>query len=57
MDEKRKAMKVIIVGCGRLGIELAYRLYQGGHDVSVIDAVSAAFNNLPPDFQGRTIEG
>ncbi|MDD5368878.1 MAG: NAD-binding protein, partial [Anaerolineaceae bacterium] len=42
---------------GRLGIELAYRLYQGGHDVSVIDAVSAAFNNLPPDFQGRTIEG
>ncbi len=50
-------MKVIIVGCGRLGVELAYRLYQRGHDVAVIDAVAAAFNNLPPDFQGRTIEG
>jgi trk system potassium uptake protein TrkA len=50
-------MKVIIVGCGRLGVELAYRLYQRGHDVSVIDAIAAAFNNLPPDFQGRTIEG
>ena len=50
-------MKVIIVGCGRLGVELSYRLYQRGHDVAVIDAVAAAFNNLPPDFQGRTIEG
>jgi trk system potassium uptake protein TrkA len=50
-------MKVIIVGCGRLGVELSYRLYQRGHDVAVIDSVAAAFNNLPPDFQGRTIEG
>jgi trk system potassium uptake protein TrkA len=50
-------MKVIIVGCGRLGTELAYRLYRSGHEVSVIDAVANAFNNLPADFQGRLIEG
>jgi trk system potassium uptake protein len=50
-------MKVIIVGCGRVGSELAYRLYQQKNEVTIIDSVPNAFNMLPPDFQGRTIEG
>lgn len=50
-------MKTIVVGCGRAGAELAYRLYQKGHDVTVIDAVAAAFEKLPADFRGRTLEG
>lgn len=50
-------MKVIVVGCGRIGVELSYRLFQRGHDVSVIDSVPAALNNLPADFAGRTLEG
>ena len=50
-------MRVIVVGCGRLGAELAYRLYQQKHLVAVIDSTLAAFNNLPTDFQGRTVEG
>jgi trk system potassium uptake protein TrkA len=50
-------MRVIIVGCGRLGVELATRLYHRRYDITVIDAVAQSFNNLPPDFQGRTIEG
>jgi trk system potassium uptake protein len=50
-------MRVIIVGCGRLGVELASRLYQRKYDITVVDAISQSFNNLPPDFQGRTIEG
>lgn len=50
-------MKIIVVGCGRLGAELAYRLYQRGHDVAVIDASTTAFNHLPADFQGRFYEG
>ena len=50
-------MNIIIVGCGRVGADLAYRLSQKGHNVSVIDQVASAFNNLPPDFRGRTIEG
>ncbi len=50
-------MKVIVIGCGRLGAELAYNLYKRGHDVSVIDIVPASFNNLPADFQGRLNEG
>src|SRR5512142_1445210 len=50
-------MRVIVVGCGRIGSELAYRLYRKGHEVAVIDSVGAAFNNLHPDFRGRTVEG
>ncbi|HEX9013675.1 MAG TPA: TrkA family potassium uptake protein [Anaerolineaceae bacterium] len=50
-------MKVIIVGCGRLGVELATRLYHRKYEITVIDAVPQSFNNLPLDFQGRTNEG
>lgn len=50
-------MNVIVIGCGRIGSELAYRLFQKGHKVSVIDQNSEAFNNLPADFLGRTVEG
>jgi trk system potassium uptake protein len=50
-------MNIIVVGCGRVGSELAYRLYTRGHRVTVIDPVRASFDNLPPDFRGQTIEG
>jgi trk system potassium uptake protein len=50
-------MKVIIVGCGRLGAELATRLFQSGNDVSVVDSNEAAFSKLPANFEGRLNEG
>lgn len=50
-------MKTVVLGCGRLGAELAYRLYKRGHQVTVIDPQPESFNRLPPDFQGRTIAG
>jgi trk system potassium uptake protein TrkA len=50
-------MNFIIVGCGRLGAELAFRLYSQGNQVTVIDRNPLAFNNLDPAFSGRTIEG
>jgi trk system potassium uptake protein TrkA len=50
-------MNVVVVGCGRVGAELAYRLFQKGHQVAVIDQVASSFDNLPEDFRGRTIEG
>jgi trk system potassium uptake protein TrkA len=50
-------MNVVVVGCGRLGGELAYRLSQRGHQVVVVDQDPTAFNNMPPDFRGRTVEG
>lgn len=50
-------MKIIVIGCGRLGSDLAVRFFRAGHEVSIIDNAPGAFNNLPGDFQGRTIEG
>ena len=50
-------MKFIIVGCGRVGAELAYRLFKSGHQIFVVDSNREAFNRLHPDFRGRTLEG
>lgn len=50
-------MNIIIVGCGRVGSELAYRLFNKGHSVAIIDASARSFANLHPDFRGLTIEG
>jgi trk system potassium uptake protein TrkA len=49
-------MYVIIVGCGRVGAELADGLSQRGHDVTVVDFVGASFRHLPHRYRGRTIE-
>ncbi len=40
-----------------MGAELAYRLYEKKHQVTVIDEMDESFNNLHPSFQGRTIRG
>jgi trk system potassium uptake protein TrkA len=50
-------MRVVVVGCGRVGAQLANRLYQKGVQVTVIDESKAAFDNLDPSFRGRTLEG
>ena len=50
-------MNFFVVGCGRVGSELAFRLYKNGHHVVVIDTKREALNSLSPDFRGRTIEG
>jgi trk system potassium uptake protein len=50
-------MNMIVIGCGRVGAELAYRLFKKSHRVTVVDKVSSAFANLPSDFRGRTLEG
>ena len=50
-------MNFFVIGCGRVGAELAFRLYKNGHKVVVIDKSREALNGLPPEFRGRTIEG
>jgi trk system potassium uptake protein TrkA len=49
-------MFIIVVGCGRVGSELAYGLYKKSHEVAIIDFVGGSFSHLPPDYRGRTIE-
>ena len=36
-EEKKKTMKVIIAGCGKVGYTLAEQLSEEGHDITVID--------------------
>lgn len=50
-------MNILVIGCGRLGAELAFRLYRQGHQVTVVDQTATAFSNLPPAFRGRLLEG
>jgi trk system potassium uptake protein TrkA len=49
-------MYTIIVGCGRVGSELAMLLSRRGHDVTIIDHVGSSFSHLDPAWRGRTIE-
>jgi trk system potassium uptake protein TrkA len=49
-------MKIIIVGCGRVGVELALALHQN-HQVSVIDRNAGSFDRLGLHFSGRTVQG
>ncbi len=50
-------MNIVVVGCGRIGAALAHRLFENGHQVTVVDHVDEAFSNLPDGFRGRTITG
>jgi trk system potassium uptake protein len=50
-------MHVIVVGCGRVGSELAGTLEKDGHTVAVLDKRQSAFRRLPQDFGGKTVVG
>ena len=50
-------MYVIIVGCGRVGSELAKLLSGEGHDVVVIDKTQEALKRLGDTFNGLTMVG
>ncbi len=50
-------MYVIIVGCGRVGSELAKLLSGEGHNVVVIDKNPSAFDRLGGTFNGLTLVG
>ena len=50
-------MRVVILGCGRLGAKVADVLDRAGHDVTVIASDSEAFQRLPNSFGGRTRVG
>ncbi len=50
-------MKVIIMGCGRVGARLASLLEQDGHTVTIVDNDSYSFRRLAPDFKGAALIG
>ena len=50
-------MKIVIVGCGRVGSTLAENLDAAGHEVVIFDVRNAAFDRLPETFKGSAIRG
>lgn len=50
-------MKVIIMGCGRVGSRLANTLDSEGHEVTVVDTNARSFRRLREGFGGTTVLG
>ena len=50
-------MKIVIVGCGRVGASAAELWDQAGHDVIVLDVTNRAFERLPSTFGGNAVRG
>ena len=50
-------MKLVIVGCGRVGAALAEAFDNGGHEVVIIDTSTRAFDRLSAEFKGRAVRG
>ena len=50
-------MKVVIMGCGRVGARLAALLDESGHEVTVLDNDTYSFRRLPSTFGGNALFG
>jgi len=50
-------VKIVIVGCGRVGASAAEVWDANGHEVVVIDISTSAFDRLPAGFRGTAIRG
>jgi trk system potassium uptake protein TrkA len=50
-------MKVVIMGCGRVGSRLAGLLDIEGHSVTILDTNAYSFRRLSPEFGGTALVG
>jgi trk system potassium uptake protein len=50
-------VRVVVVGCGRVGAGLAAGLAATGEVVAVVDKDAKAFERLGEDFTGQSVEG
>lgn len=57
MDKKADENYTIVIGCGRLGANLANTLSDEGGNVLIIDKSKDAFRKLSPSFGGLSITG
>lgn len=52
-----RSVKVLIVGCGRVGASLAKDLAGAGHEVTIVDTSRSSFERLGTEFPGRMVLG
>lgn len=50
-------MNIVIMGCGRVGAQLAGMLDEDGHKVIVMDSDTYSFRRLPASFKGTPLVG
>ncbi|MBI2885662.1 MAG: TrkA family potassium uptake protein [Chloroflexi bacterium] len=50
-------MRVMIMGCGRVGAALATMLDRESHEVVILDLDAGQFRRLPSDFHGASVVG
>jgi trk system potassium uptake protein TrkA len=50
-------VKIVIIGCGRVGASAADLYDRAGHEVIILDSSTAAFDRLPSTFGGTAIRG
>jgi trk system potassium uptake protein TrkA len=50
-------MKIIVMGCGRVGSQVSQLLVRQGHAVTVIDHDTNALARLGTEFKGRVVRG
>ena len=50
-------MKILIMGCGRVGARLAATMDEEGHEVTVLDNDTYSFRRLPSSFGGTALFG
>jgi trk system potassium uptake protein TrkA len=50
-------VKIVIVGCGRVGASVAEAYDRTGHQVIILDSATSAFDRLPATFGGVAIRG
>jgi trk system potassium uptake protein TrkA len=48
---------IVVVGCGRVGSDLATQLSEDGHSVAIIDKNAESFRRLGESFNGKRIVG
>jgi trk system potassium uptake protein TrkA len=50
-------MRILIMGCGRVGARLASLLDEDGHKVTILDNDTYSFRRLPASFSGTALFG
>jgi trk system potassium uptake protein TrkA len=50
-------MKILVMGCGRVGARLATLLDEDGHKVTILDNDTYSFRRLPASFGGTALFG
>jgi trk system potassium uptake protein TrkA len=49
--------QVVIIGCGRMGAEMAMSISGHNYEVCVVDINPRSFERLGPPYRGRTVQG